>query len=140
MKLQDAFKKGTVVHCATYKEAKRIVKEINKLRFEWKLWGKETCYDIYNGFCGYIGFYKNRNYTIIPSTEIETSHESTEIENEEVDREDIIYEMIRKAIEEYWEEKSVAKNERELQKYSLDNVAEFTAWFVANKILKPNNK
>lgn len=85
MKIQDAIKENTVIHCATEEEAKRILGLVKKIGLKWfgeietkddTKWNRhkeETCYHLYcNGVISYNIRSLHTSTAIIPSTEIES--------------------------------------------------------------------
>lgn len=93
MKLQDAIKFKTAIHCTTEKEAKRILGMANKLGYDlsngdkytlfdfWGIHKGRTCYDTFFTIFGDIRYFIHEKYTIIPSTQIENFTDSKEIKN-----------------------------------------------------------
>ena len=80
--IKDAIKENTVIHCATEKEAERILDMAHELGYKWWIgksyknnteWGiykSKMCYDLFEGSYSHYDYFKNKNYTIIPSTQI----------------------------------------------------------------------
>lgn len=106
MKIQEAIKEKTVVHCATKSEANRIIgmmKDYSQIMYadfksniRWHTYKSETCYYLYSGtFCD-CAYFKESKYTIIESTEIEDESPKTELESSEKveEMEDIVNESI----------------------------------------------
>ena len=79
---QDAIKENTVIHCETEQEAKRILGMAHELGYkwwrgksyenntEWNVCKSKMCYDLFEGSYSDYDYFKNKNYTIIPSTQI----------------------------------------------------------------------
>ncbi|MFA7628739.1 MAG: hypothetical protein WCY37_05040 [Candidatus Dojkabacteria bacterium] len=86
--IKDAIKENTVVHCETEKEAERILGMAHELGYkwwtgksyknntEWYIYKSKMCYDLLEGSYSDYYYFKNKNYTIIPSTQIEDSEEA----------------------------------------------------------------
>ena len=83
MKITDAYKPDTVIHCETKEEAKRILRLADAQGWKWSsgksyidinhwdVYEEDTCYNLFSGRYSYkIGF-REDGYHIIPSTEIE---------------------------------------------------------------------
>ena len=83
MKITEAYKPGTVIHCETKEEAKRILRLADAQGWCWSDWKsyldgiywyvykEDSCYDLFKGHYGGKPFYEEDKYNIIPSTEIE---------------------------------------------------------------------
>lgn len=82
MNIKEAIKVNTVIHCETESEAKRILNMAHELGYKWvdsenyvgdTRWYVEeskTYYYLFKGTYGNYDYIKERNYTIIPSTQI----------------------------------------------------------------------
>ena len=91
MKIQEAIKEKTVVHCATEIEADRIIgmmKDYSQIMYvdfkrnsHWNNYKSETCYYLYNGTYCHFAYYKKLYYAIIESTEIEDEIDYSEKPN-----------------------------------------------------------
>lgn len=80
--IKEAIKENTVVHCETEQEAKRILGMAHELGYKWLYgasfkdynnWGENgnyTCYYLFKGMYGNLRHHINKDYTIIPSTQI----------------------------------------------------------------------
>ena len=80
--IKDAIKENTVVHCETEREANRILGMSHTLGYswwtgksyknntEWGIYKSKMCYDLFEGAYSHYDYYNNKNYTIIPSTQI----------------------------------------------------------------------
>ena len=80
--IQDAIKANTVIHCETEEEAERILGMAHELGYkwctregyknntEWNVYEDKMCYDLLEGAYSAYDYFKNKNYTIIPSTQI----------------------------------------------------------------------
>ena len=80
--IKEAIKKYTVIHCETEEEANRILGMAHKLGYKWAdsesyvgdtRWDVEkskTYYYLFKGTYGNYDYIKERNYTVIPSTQI----------------------------------------------------------------------
>lgn len=90
--IKEAIKRNTAIHCATEKEAERILNMAHRLGRKWVdgqsyennlLWERYkglTCYDLFDNRYCYLYRFKNRDYTIIPSTQIEDLEEKKSTE------------------------------------------------------------
>ena len=106
--IKDAIKGNTVVHCETEQEANRVLGMAHTLGYKWWIgknyknnteWGvykSKMCYDLFEGSYSHYDYFKNKNYTIIPSTQIadvgekkstDSSPASEDIEATKVDKE-----------------------------------------------------
>ena len=80
--IKEAIKEKTVVHCETEQEANRILEMAESLGYKWwygknyedntawNIYKSTTCYYLFDGSYSDYDYFKNRNYTIIPSTQI----------------------------------------------------------------------
>ena len=80
--IQDAIKENTVIHCETEEEAERILgmAHVGGYKWhtgknyqndtEWNIYKSTMCYYLFDGSYSDCDYFKNRNYTIIPSTQI----------------------------------------------------------------------
>lgn len=80
--IKDTIKEYTVIHCETEEEAKRILGMAHELGYKWcsgegykndTIWRdhkEKTCYRLIDGTLSNYDYFKNRNYNIIPSTQI----------------------------------------------------------------------
>ena len=80
--IKEAIKANTVIHCETEQEAERILKMAHELGYkwctregyknntEWNVYEDKMCYDLLEGAYSAYDYFKNKNYTIIPSTQI----------------------------------------------------------------------
>ena len=80
--IKEAIKGNTAIHCATEQEAKRILGMAHKLghtwlsgelyigNTRWNIYKSTTCYYLFDGSYSDCDYFKNRNYTIVPSTQI----------------------------------------------------------------------
>ena len=86
--IKEAIKENTVIHCETEEEAERILDMAHELGYRWWIemnyknnpeWGvykSKMCYDLFGGSYSHYDYFKNKNYTIIPSTQIGGNHYS----------------------------------------------------------------
>ena len=80
--IQEAIKENTVVHCETEEEANRVLGMAHTLGYkwhtgenyepnpEWNIYKSTMCYYLFDGSYSEYDYFKNRNYTIIPSIQI----------------------------------------------------------------------
>ena len=80
--IKDAIKENTVIHCESEEEAERILGIAHELGYkwctgdnyenntEWSVFESKMCYDLLEGSYSAYDYFKNKNYTIIPSTQI----------------------------------------------------------------------
>ena len=80
--IKKAIKENTVIHCETEEEAKRILGMASEFGYKWvdsesyvgdTRWDVEkskTYYYLFKGTYGNYDYIKERNYTIVPSTQI----------------------------------------------------------------------
>lgn len=80
--IKEAIKENTVIHCETEQEANRILGMAHELGYKWWIgmnyknnteWGvykSKMCYDLFGGSYSHYDYFNNKNYTIIPSTQI----------------------------------------------------------------------
>jgi len=83
MKIKEAIKTNTVIHCSTKEEAHRILKMAYNLGYKcdcddgylaykrWYLFAENTCYNLFNGYYIALDSAILNGYQIIDSTEIE---------------------------------------------------------------------
>lgn len=86
--IKKAIKENTVIHCETEQEANRILGMAHELGYkwwtgknyenntEWNIYKSKMCYDLFGGSYSHYDYFKNKNYTIIPSTQIGGNHYS----------------------------------------------------------------
>lgn len=107
MKIDDVYKKLTVVHCATEEEANRILRlaaskgwkwnggQLFTDKNNWNDYEGNTCYSLSTGTYADKEFYKYLGYSIIESTDIEgdvvytTEGEKRTSEEKRIPREEI---------------------------------------------------
>lgn len=82
MNIKEAIKEKTVIHCETEEEANRILGMAHELGYEWHTgenykdnterdsYKSTTCYYLFNGPYSDYDYSKEKNHTIIPSTQI----------------------------------------------------------------------
>ena len=81
--IKEAIKENTVIHCETEQEANRILGMAHELGYrwwngkkyeaddtEWNVYKSTMCYYLFDGSYSDYSYFKNRNYTIIPSIQI----------------------------------------------------------------------
>src|SRR5690554_3396558 len=80
--IKEAIKENTVIHCETEEEAERILDMAHELGYkwwtgenyenntEWDIYKSKMCYDLLEGSYSDCYYFKNKNYSIIPSTQI----------------------------------------------------------------------
>ena len=80
--IKDAIKENTVIHCETEQEAERILGMAHELGYKWwtgrsyenntgwNVYKSKMCCDLFEGAYSDYDYFKNKNYTIIPSTQI----------------------------------------------------------------------
>ena len=80
--IKEAIKANTVIHCETEQEANRILGMAHELGYkwctregyknntEWNVYEDKMCYDLLEGTYSDCYYFKNKNYSIIPSTQI----------------------------------------------------------------------
>lgn len=80
--IKEAIKEKTVVHCETGQEAERILGMAHELGYKWhygrsyedntawNTYKRRTCYYLFDGSYSGYDYFKNKNFTIIPSTQI----------------------------------------------------------------------
>ena len=80
IRIKEAIKENTVIHCETEEEAERILGMAHGLGYKWLYgssfkdynnWdGDYTCYYLFKGMYGSLHYHINEGHTIIPSTQI----------------------------------------------------------------------
>jgi len=80
--IKEAIKENTVIHCETEEEANRILGMAHELGYkwwigqyykdntEWDIYKSKTCYYLFDNSYSNYDYFKNENYSIIPSTQI----------------------------------------------------------------------
>src|SRR5690554_4166339 len=80
--IKEAIKANTVIQCDTEQEANRILGMAHELGYrwwigkgyedntEWDIYKSKMCYDLLEGSYSNYDYFKNKNYSIIPSTQI----------------------------------------------------------------------
>lgn len=80
--IKEAIKEKTVVHCETGQEAERILGMAHELGYKWhygrsyedntawNTYKRRTCYYLFDSTYSDYNYFKNKNFTIIPSTQI----------------------------------------------------------------------
>ena len=80
--IKEAIKANTVIQCETEQEANRILGMAHELGYkwwtgesyedntEWDIYKSKMCYDLLEGSYSTYDYFKNKNYSIIPSTQI----------------------------------------------------------------------
>ncbi len=94
--IKEAIKENTVIQCETEQEANRILGMAHELGYrwwigkgyedntEWDIYKSKMCYDLFGGSYSHYDYFNNKNYTIIPSTQIadlEEAKSSVEVQH-----------------------------------------------------------